>query len=468
MIIKLTLVGLIIVLIAVIALSYYQNKECFEDITNQLNASCTDSCESGIQSKDGSAILIMVKKLNPNTNPDPYAEKERDMITGSLLLKVKSDQGLSTVWRAIPCDKGANPPYTANVSDNGRLVIKNNADKEVWASSKGPVPNGFARYQLVLTDKMDKKGPTDQLQIVDPLGISVWSASSPDSPDAFKPCDSDPSPSNANTNECKVGLCPSQLVTGMGHFKAMLQHDGILKLQSMIPTIPDRIVAKAKDKGLNGPYTLFLTKYGNLLILDKTNDQRKPVWSSNSYRADGDQVGKYRLVLAEDGSLSIRAGNGSGEVIWSADSAIPDPTPDPTPDPMPKPKRKHHRRPDGPSAGSMPDRTDIDPDNTVSEMGSMAMALKYKSDLLKDLQKVVRNELIANRMTKRLDEDGDGECEDHNHDSDAMAQGREYGCQRQDTYRCPKNPDGSCPPVPDMSDFIKKDSIPCFGCSLDY
>jgi hypothetical protein len=138
---------------------------------------------------------------------------------------------------------------------------------------------------------------------------------------------------------------------------------------------------------------------------------------------------------------------------------------------MPKPK--HHRRrhpsddPDDPSSGSMPDRTDIDPDNTVSDMGSMAMALKYKSDLLKDLQKVVRNELIANRMTKRLEkEDGeDGECED---DSDAMAQGREYGCHRQDTYRCPKNPDGSCPPVPDMSDFIKKDSIPCFGCSLDY
>ena len=306
MIIKLTLVGLIIVLIAVIALSYYQNKECFEDITNQLNASCTDSCESGIQSKDGSAILIMVKKLNPNTNPDPYAEKERDMITGSLLLKVKSDQGLSTVWRAIPCDKGANPPYTANVSDNGRLVIKNNADKEVWASSKGALKKGSKPYQLVLINKnLTNNGPLDQLRLIDQYDTPVWTASSPDSPDAFKPCDSDPSPSDANTNECKVGLCPSQLVTGMGHFKVMLQHDGILKLQSMIPTIPDRIVAKAKDKGLNGPYTLFLTKYGNLLILDKTNDQRKPVWSSNSYRADGDKVGKYRLVLAEDGSRSV-------------------------------------------------------------------------------------------------------------------------------------------------------------------
>jgi hypothetical protein len=465
MIIKVTLLGLIIVLIAVIALSYYTNKECFEDITNQLNASCTDSCESGIQSKDGSAILIMVKKLNPNTNPDPYSKEERDMITGSLLLKVKTDQGLSTVWRAVPCDKGANPPYTANVTDNGRLVIKNNADKEVWATSKAAIKKGSKPYQLVLINKNStKNGPTDQLRLIDQHGTPVWSASSPDSPDSFKPCDSDPSSGGNTMNECKVGSCPSLLESALGNFKVMLQHDGILKLQSMIPDIPDRILAKAKDKGLNGPYTLFLTKYGNLLILDKTNNQKKPVWSSNSYRADKDQAGKYRLVLAEDGSLTVRAGNGSGEVIWSADSAVPEP--------MPEPKRKPRRHPsddpDDPSAGSMPDRTDIDPDNTVSRTGSMAMALKYKSDLLKDLQKVVRNELIANRMTQRLErEDGDDEeCGDE--DSDAMAQGREYGCDRREKYRCPKNPDGSCPPVPDMSEYIKKDSIPCFGCSLDY
>lgn len=456
MIIKLTLVGLIIVLVVVIALSYRMNKECFEDITNQLNASCTDSCESGIQSEDGSALLIMVKKLDPNTNPDPYTKKGRDMITGSLLLQVKSDKGLSTVWRAIPCDKGANPPYTANITDNGRLVIKNNADKEVWASSKDAVKKGSKPYKLVLINKNDKNESTDQLRMIDQHGTPVWSAASLDSPDSFKPCDSDPSPGNANTNECKVGPCPSQLVTGMGRFKAMLQHDGVLKLQSMISDIPDRIVAKAKDKGLNGPYTLFLTEYGNLLILDNTNNQKKPVWSSNSYRADGDQVGKYRLVLAEDGSLTIRAGNGSGDVIWSADDAIPKPTPEP--------KRKP-KSSDDPSSGSMPDRTDITPDNQISDTGSMAMALKYKSDLLKDLQKVVRNELIANRMTNRLErEDG----EDGNDDSDSMAQGREYGCHQRDTYRCPKNPDGSCPPVPDMSDYIKKDGIPCFGCSLDY
>lgn len=453
MIIKLTLVGLIIVLVAVIALSYYQNKECFEDITKPKMSECSGLCPKTMTSENGLYTLtttvtsslqgvLELKDVSNNTvlwrqpessdrpspinfSPDaiPF-QAGLNALTGEFGLYKTTDQ--SNVWKTTIVNNVRDAPFKLVLQDDGNLVIKDNNEKVVWSTKTGKAPAATTK-----------------------------------------------------TNECKAGLCPSQLVTGMGHFKAMLQHDGILKLQSMIPTIPDRIIAKAKDKGLNGPYTLFLTKYGNLLILDKTNDQRKPVWSSNSYRADGDQVGKYRLVLAEDGSLSIRAGNGSGEVIWSADSAIPDPTPDP----MPKPKRKHHRRrhpsdnPDGPSydpsSGSMPDRTDIDPDNTVSDMGSMAMALKYKSDLLKDLQKVVRNELIANRMTKRLEkedgEDGeDGECEDHDHDSDAMAQGREYGCQRQDQYRCPKNPDGSCPPVPDMSDFIKKDSIPCFGCSLDY
>ena len=444
MIIKLTLVGLIIVLVAVIALSYYQNKECFEDITKPKLSECSGLCPKTMTSENGLYTLtttvtsslqgvLELKDVSNNTvlwrqpessdRPSPIIFSPTDIpfqaglnaLTGEFGLYKTADQ--STVWKTSIATNVTDAPFKLVLQDDGNLVIKDRNDAVVWSTKTGKAP--------AVTTK---------------------------------------------TNECKVGTCPSLLETGLGHFKVMLQHDGILKLQSMIPTIPDRIIAKAKDKGLNGPYTLSLTKYGNLLILDKTNNPKKPVWSSNSYRADGDQVGKYRLVLAEDGSLTIRAGNGSGEVIWSADSAIPDPTPKPTPDP----KRKHHRRrhpsddPDDPSSGSMPDRTDIDPDNTVSDMGSMAMALKYKSDLLKDLQKVVRNELIANRMTKRLEkEDGeDGECEDH--DSDAMAQGREYGCQRQDQYRCPKNPDGSCPPVPDMSDFIKKDSIPCFGCSLDY
>ena len=460
MIIKLTLVGLIIVLVAVIALSYYNNKECFEDITNQRNTTCDSNCELGIQSKDGSAILVMVSSgYDPtNTNPDPYSEKDRNSILGSLLLQVKPDSGpVQTVWRAIPCDKGANPPYTAKVTDNGRLVIMNNADKEVWASSKDPVTNSTGPYKLALTDKMNKSVPTDQLQIVDLRYKSVWSASSSDSSDAFKPCDAS-DPSGGKENQCNMGQCTFPLRTS--NFMLNLDTDmGILTLHSNRDG-SDSIIGKARDMGQNGPYTVTLTKKGDLTMLNSIGNM---VWKADVYRRNNNPKmdGTYQLVLAEDGSLTIRAGDGT--VIWEAD-----PQPEPMPMPMPDPRRRHRKK-DGPSSGSMPDPTDITPDNQMSDMGSMTMALKYKSDLLKDLKKVVRNELIANRMTKRLKRDDSDNSEDNSDaNSDAMAQGREYGCQRQDQYRCPKNPDGSCPPVPDMSDFIKKDSIPCFGCSLDY
>ena len=156
------------------------------------------------------------------------------------------------------------------------------------------------------------------------------------------------------------------------------------------------------------------------MILDKTNDQTNPVWSSNSFRADESQAGTYRAVLAEDGSFTIR--DGRGKVIWSADHAKPIPKPTPMPAPS---------DPYGPSAGSMPSRKDIIPDTQMSDTGSMAMALQYKSDLLKDFKKVIRNELIANRMTQRLERE-----DNEDHDTASMAQGREYGCQRKDTYDC--------------------------------
>lgn len=430
MIIKLTLVGLIIVLIAVIASSYYKNKEFFEDITPKLSE-CSALCSKTMTSPNGlytlrttvTSSLQGVLELNDVSNnkilwrqpetsdrTSPLVFSPTDIpfqsglnaLTGEFGLYKTADQ--STVWKTTLTNNIRNAPFKLVLQDDGNLVIKDRNDSVVWSTNTGKAP------------------------------------------------------AIMKTNECKVGICPSLLEAG--NFKVMLQHDGVLVLQSS--TAPTKIIAKAMDKGLNGPYTLFLGQNGNLLILDKSNDQTKPVWSSNSFRADVSQAGSYRAVLAEDGSFTIRDSNEN--VIWSADNAIPKPKPMPMPTPIPTPMPT----PD-PSTGSMPDRMDITPDNQMSGACSMATALKYKSDLLKDLQKVVRNELLANRMTQRLEREDDKDNKDDEDDnSDAMAQGREYGCQRQDTYRCPKNPDGSCPPVPDMSDFIKKDSIPCFGCSLDY
>jgi hypothetical protein len=54
--------------------------------------------------------------------------------------------------------------------------------------------------------------------------------------------------------------------------------------------------------------------------------------------------------------------------------------------------------------------------------------------------------------------------------TDSTAQGKEYeeSCYKDTDYRSTNDSDSTCPPVPNMSQYIKKDEIPCWGCSLDY
>jgi hypothetical protein len=113
-----------------------------------------------------------------------------------------------------------------------------------------------------------------------------------------------------------------------------------------------------------------------------------------------------------------------------------------------------------------PQRIDVTPQVTISGTGYDAMTLQQKSDLISDIQKVVKNETLANR---RMDPLITAQTFDLS-DTDSTQQGKEYmnGCDKEPDYRCPKNPDGSCPPIPDMTQYIKKDAIPCWGCSLDY
>jgi len=122
--------------------------------------------------------------------------------------------------------------------------------------------------------------------------------------------------------------------------------------------------------------------------------------------------------------------------------------------------------PDSDTGSSVPTRTDVVPEVSISGSGYNAMNLNERSELLKDIQKLVKNEVLANRSTKPIIS---GETR-KSQDTDSTAQGKEYeeSCYKDTEYRCPKNPDGSCPPVPDMTQYIKKDEIPCYGCSLDY
>jgi hypothetical protein len=113
----------------------------------------------------------------------------------------------------------------------------------------------------------------------------------------------------------------------------------------------------------------------------------------------------------------------------------------------------------------IPEKIDIVPEVSISKSGYDSMALQQKMDLLKDIQKVVRNELIASRSTEPV-----GVLGSRGKVTDSTAQGKEYedSCYKDTEYRCPKNPDGTCPPIPDMTKYIKKDEIPCWGCSIDY
>jgi hypothetical protein len=95
-----------------------------------------------------------------------------------------------------------------------------------------------------------------------------------------------------------------------------------------------------------------------------------------------------------------------------------------------------------------PRRTDVQPQNTLSETAQTAMESQGKSDFLKSIQKIIRNELLASRST---DSDMMGSSDASCNSSDATQQGQDYMSAKSD-----------------MSKYIKKDSIPCYGCSLDY
>ena len=137
----------------------------------------------------------------------------------------------------------------------------------------------------------------------------------------------------------------------------------------------------------------------------------------------------------------------------------------PTPAPAPTP---------APTTGATPQNNQVVPENTISPTGQDASSLQKQMDLFGAIQKIVRNELLAWRNTMPLlpgeTEHEANENSKNKKETAATAQGKEYenSCYKGTEYRCPKNPDGTCPPVPDMSNYIKKDQIPCFGCSLDY
>lgn len=107
----------------------------------------------------------------------------------------------------------------------------------------------------------------------------------------------------------------------------------------------------------------------------------------------------------------------------------------------------------------------------VSDLAYDAMSKNQRSALLSDIQKVIRNEMLSNRSTQSvMDTDkkkSESTEEELDEDSDFTAQGRDY---RKNSHKkedaCSSS--GSCDPLTDMTKYIRKDQIPCWGCNIDY
>lgn len=103
-------------------------------------------------------------------------------------------------------------------------------------------------------------------------------------------------------------------------------------------------------------------------------------------------------------------------------------------------------------AAAEPQRHDVQSQVTVSDTGFSALELQNKSALLNDIQKIVKQELLLSRNEPTNNPIAmRNQQTDGREDTDSTQQGSEFRSSRQD-----------------MSKFIRKDSIPCWGCSLDY
>jgi hypothetical protein len=421
MVIRLTLVGLLIVLVVVIAGSYYMNKECFENMS-------TPSSYTG----PGIVPTLQNGKYTlqlANSSTDP---KVRGII------RLFDNTTNTTLW-SVPTTLNTDSSFNqSELRANGEWVLHNLANDEIVWSSKS-ADQGTGPYTLAL----DNSG---NLTIKDSTSTIIWSQHNVPSVAPIAP---------ASINQCQVGPCSSMIVSKGGLYNLILHNfNGILELFNLSLNGKRTKVwsITPNDNGKNGPYALELTSMGILVIKDAN---KNVVWNSSSLSRPAQNGSQnFMLMLNDDGTLTImRDGQLFNTIQPSSGSSTSSDNSDSSDDSW---------TPSGRSRSSRPQRNDVNPDVSVSDSGYTAMALHQQTKLLKDMQKIIRNELIANRQTNPIDTDS------NDTDSNAMAQGKEFGCQQKDPYRCPKNPDGSCPPVPDMTQYIKKDSIPCWGCTPDY
>jgi len=138
---------------------------------------------------------------------------------------------------------------------------------------------------------------------------------------------------------------------------------------------------------------------------------------------------------------------------------------------VPKPKNGDTPSADTATANAAsvppPKPTVVSPTVELSTTGYKAMELNKQSNMLNDIQQIVKNEILADRMLdstvkntsnkpekarKKKSRDSDISCDSNN------------SCDNSYDSCTDASDDSNI----DMSKYIKKDQIPCWGCSIDY
>lgn len=136
--------------------------------------------------------------------------------------------------------------------------------------------------------------------------------------------------------------------------------------------------------------------------------------------------------------------------------------------------------------------TIVNPRVELSDTGYAAMKLNKHSNLLNDIQKIIHNEMLANRSLDIVVKNANNKLAPGASvgasalaSSPALAKSiaqlppkmQEKALAQMQNNSCNGSCGGSCNSCkssqqsddePDMSKYIRKDQIPCWGCSLDY
>ena len=444
MIIKATLITLVVILIVVIATSYYVNKEGFDDITNTSSAG---SLSTGTARRQQSKLNELSMEFQSFNRPE-YGPQEPTC-----------NNPLEQRYTKIAYDFD-------KLNDSIRLGINNIAKPlDTVLKVESSLPTDINDMQIKIRDIIDKIAPR--------------------SPDPNL------KPNNPDFNllfRYSVQKAAFEVLRVVTMRKIQLELENII---ANATTPENKSTAQELLTSLKASLSSFInnmnsaiTKMNDSKFIEPTNNSATSPASSTTAATPATTPATTPVTTPATTPVTTPAT--TLPAITSADITSALATPGAT------------TAAATPASGSSPTRTEVVPQVSLSENGYNALMLQQKADILKDLQKVVRNEVLANRnTTPMLHNDGYGcgaedeykydhkdgcepvkepGCGDNTWENEcgkkstkdkvtaAISQGKEY---ENSCYKDKKSK-AACPPQPDMAQFIKKDAIPCWGCALDY